>query len=746
MASPIVFMEGFDKYGPPGVPNPRLNGEWTDYGVAGISVGVLSIAASLKRGDGGAIIISENANFGYVRLAKTFGASYSRLCGSVRVAPIYGGSQAASINAGFQFFNSVSVACSLTFNHVDGAIQFRTGTNAGTIIASGGLVPGDGTPVVVSFDITFGAAAAYVFYIDGVSVLSGTGNTGNGQTSVNSLRFFCYGSAGSGISLTIDDLVIFDPAQSGYDPAVLTDNLAIETQFPISDTQAQFTRDGIVLPPTGMPATGVYSLLDTIVATSANTMYLLRIIPPVNCTANSISVYARFANGAAKLRGVLYSDSAGSANTLLSSGTEVIGLSAGVVATCSLVTPQALTAGTAYWMGIFSDTALTLWSYDASDTSKSVSRATTYTGGAPAGPLTGLTTGGQTYSLWVNCTGATVSYPSINQNPPLGLPASQLHSNTPGQEDLYTFPSLSTVPNRIYACAVKGLVAKTDGGSRLISFNAKSGSTDATGDQPSQPLASLPIWQDSIFDTDPATGVAWTAAGINAAKYGFSIPAPTDPSFANVVLLCHFDGANGATSFTDSSSASHSVSATSGASLTTSQQKFGTASLTLAMFSPGAASANSTDWQFGAGQFTVEAWIRPTATITAQQSLIGLWEQFTDYSWMLGIDGSAIYLYYSTSGSGIASISGSYAAVVNSWVHVAADRDAGGTVRVYAGGVVLGSGVVGGLYNSTKSLVIGSDPTTTHTFIGQMDDVRITKGVARYAGAFTPPTDAFPNS
>jgi hypothetical protein len=42
-------------------------------------------------------------------------------------------------------------------------------------------------------------------------------------------------------------------------------------------------------------------------------------------------------------------------------------------------------------------------------------------------------------------------------------------------------------------------------------------------------------------------------------------------------------------------------------------------------------------------------------------------------------------------------------------------------------------------------LAIADLSTGTNTFFGQLDDLRITKGVARYAGAFTPPTAAFPN-
>lgn len=56
-------------------------------------------------------------------------------------------------------------------------------------------------------------------------------------------------------------------------------------------------------------------------------------------------------------------------------------------------------------------------------------------------------------------------------------------------------------------------------------------------------------------------------------------PPPADPYFSNVVLLLHFDGANGSQATTDSSSLANSMAFTSSAQLSTAQARFGTASL-----------------------------------------------------------------------------------------------------------------------------------------------------------------------
>jgi len=43
-------------------------------------------------------------------------------------------------------------------------------------------------------------------------------------------------------------------------------------------------------------------------------------------------------------------------------------------------------------------------------------------------------------------------------------------------------------------------------------------------------------------------------------------------------------------------------------------------------------------------------------------------------------------------------------------------------------------------------LLVGNDGTNNRGFPGQLDDIRITKGIARYAGTITAPTEAFPDT
>jgi len=227
--------------------------------------------------------------------------------------------------------------------------------------------------------------------------------------------------------------------------------------------------------------------------------------------------------------------------------------------------------------------------------------------------------------------------------------------------------------------------------------------------------------------------------------YAASGGGGTDPNFAAVVLLCHFDGANGATTFVDSSSKNHSMSRFSPTVLTTAQQQFGTASLDV--LGGLVYTVAGADVQFGTGQFTVEAFIRPTAAISGVVGLVTVFGGSSNLGWFFGFNGNTLNFFYSTTGTDNPVVTGAYTPTLNTWVHVAADRDASNVLRVYANGAVIASAAASaGFFASTQNTVIGNDWNTTRPLVGQIDEVRITKGVARYGGAFTPPTAPFPNS
>lgn len=223
----------------------------------------------------------------------------------------------------------------------------------------------------------------------------------------------------------------------------------------------------------------------------------------------------------------------------------------------------------------------------------------------------------------------------------------------------------------------------------------------------------------------------------------------TDPHFSSVKLLCHFDGANSATSTVDSSSAAHTLSMNGFTKLDTAQSKFGTTSLNMKDAS-GVGEVlvpDSADWSFGAGQFTIECWVYlSTAPGTVNRAFIAQWiSSNIGFYFGQGNSGQLIFLW-STTGSDIPFIGGPWTKTTGVWSHMAVDRDASNVLRVYQDGVVIASSTVGAtFFNSTAPLEIGNCNAVAGQTTGYIDELRITKGVARYAGAFTPPTAAFPD-
>lgn len=226
--------------------------------------------------------------------------------------------------------------------------------------------------------------------------------------------------------------------------------------------------------------------------------------------------------------------------------------------------------------------------------------------------------------------------------------------------------------------------------------------------------------------------------------------AGIDPFFANVVSLLHFDGADGSTTFTDQKG---KVWTSGGnAQIDTAQFQFGTASLLLDGTGDIITSPNSSDWEPGIGDFTVECWVRHAAI--ANQTY------FTHFS--NGGGNGGLFVGTNASGqlkvsrAGIADIiAGSGTAVpVGAWAHVAFCRGAG-TLRTFLNGVVQDSvanasniadsgtnlGNIGGFYTGA-----GGTGTVSSPMNGWMDEFRFTNGVARYTANFTPPTGPFPNS
>lgn len=220
------------------------------------------------------------------------------------------------------------------------------------------------------------------------------------------------------------------------------------------------------------------------------------------------------------------------------------------------------------------------------------------------------------------------------------------------------------------------------------------------------------------------------------------------PASSPTKLLCHFNEPNTSTLFYDQTG--KAMTTVGNAQIRSDQSRFGGTSGRFDGSGDRVTVPDSSDWDIGTAPYTLEAFVRLSTKIT-EQTFVTHWtgtvavSQFAFY-----LESGVLKMRFGYGGSFV-DIGAAWTPTLGVWYHVAVDRDAGGVTRVYVDGVAIASA-------STQSaapnacpdpLVIGAIGIyagfPAYDFNGWMDELRFTKGVARYAGNFTPPVAPFAN-
>lgn len=201
----------------------------------------------------------------------------------------------------------------------------------------------------------------------------------------------------------------------------------------------------------------------------------------------------------------------------------------------------------------------------------------------------------------------------------------------------------------------------------------------------------------------------------------------------NTKLLLHFDD-----SVADAAGL-HSPSAVGTPTYSTSKDGF-TKAINLNGSSQYVSIADSDDWNFGSGDFTIECWAKMDTT-SSNMMLLSQWgDGGSNGSWALQTNYSTnrLHFYYSTNGSGEVGVYSDITIDTN-WHHYAATRS-GNSLYIFFDGVLKNTTDVTGVtfYNSTRSLNIGAYKDGGFLFDGLIDEVRIIKGEAVWTSNFTP--------
>lgn len=221
-------------------------------------------------------------------------------------------------------------------------------------------------------------------------------------------------------------------------------------------------------------------------------------------------------------------------------------------------------------------------------------------------------------------------------------------------------------------------------------------------------------------------------------KNGLIVPSPGVDQYT--VLLLHCDGPDGSTSFPDSSPSAKAVTASGTAKVSTAQSVFGSSSALLNTGGAGTLSIpDSPDFTFGAGDFTIDFWVR-FAGIAAAQVLLA--QRTTGMGWTITwLNTNFLRFFYSTDGVTPVAYNPAWAAAANTWYHIAFVR-AGPTMRFFVNGVQVGAdGNIGAaaIFDSPDPIQVGAELVGSTSFTGNMDEIRISK-TARWTSNFSPPT------
>ncbi len=211
-----------------------------------------------------------------------------------------------------------------------------------------------------------------------------------------------------------------------------------------------------------------------------------------------------------------------------------------------------------------------------------------------------------------------------------------------------------------------------------------------------------------------------------------------DVYFPQTELLLPFDGSNGATATSDLSDNNHSVTFAGNAQISTAQSKVGGSSIYFDGSGDYISTPSSSAFAFGTADFTIEFWVRRTGT--------GSYPYVFDFR--AGVNAAVAYLYLrhsdsykpqlSFSGSGL--ITSTAGLALNTWYHLAVVRSSG-TTTLYMDGSSVGSASDSASYVAAP-FYMGDYSGGGYGFTGYMDNLRITKGIARYTSSFTPSTTA----
>jgi hypothetical protein len=263
---------------------------------------------------------------------------------------------------------------------------------------------------------------------------------------------------------------------------------------------------------------------------------------------------------------------------------------------------------------------------------------------------------------------------------------------------------------------------------------------------------SVEVGREAFGGSNPLTGyisglrIVTGSAVYDPASSTITVPTAPLTAITNTSLLLNFTNAG-----VLDATAKNDLETVGNAQISTAQSKWGGASIAFDGSGDFLACPDNTALEPGGSNLTWEMWINTTsstqfATLYSRwpsaSPVTGQWTVMINYASATAGD---VAVFFGDFSAGVPLLATSGANIRDgAWHHIAIVRN-GSAWTAYIDGVSRATGTWSGtVADVSGGPYIGRDQTNIRDFAGYIDDLRVTKGVARYTANFTAPTAAFP--
>ncbi len=292
-----------------------------------------------------------------------------------------------------------------------------------------------------------------------------------------------------------------------------------------------------------------------------------------------------------------------------------------------------------------------------------------------------------------------------------------------------------------------GLYPSVTGAGLTVDAGSTCGTQAAPATLPLAATCSVQVRYTPADESAPLTSAKLSMGSYANVALTGSGTLPADPYYSNVTFLMHAE-----TSLADTSAAGVGLAVTGSVSVS-SPAMYGTGGALFGSASYLTATSGTAGFDMSAASaWTVEGWFKADSTLNGggyNHRLVSIakdgsgWEAIA-----LAVNGTSVRAMLGSAVSpafNIGTINGTYTS--NTWTHYALVFT-GSQYQLYVNGTLAGSLTSSTkVYGSIGAVRFGTDNAlaATSMYRGSMDEIRVTKGVARYTSNFSVPTQAFAN-